>query len=285
MDNGNTGVSRAFYTVKQLSALFGKSEDTIRRWKNEGIGREEDNIRLRALEREDSGGRKNTRHLVFSREAVIDFVRANPFLMDNAPELGKLMEAEDAWRGRAIPMPGEVEAADDEVRGLVSVGTMVHGGGDSRPRLERSGPRRRPNPFEEQNHNDEKESLAEKIRRPREEAGFDGIWDDDEEEFYKYENRRKPMSRGHRAAGEREYQRRMKIINFALDTLRESCAAFEKEREDLSRAREEMLKSGMDELSSVSISKVLSQKQDELSEKKEMLEEFIAIIEAEIREE
>ena len=106
MDNNFTGISCAFYTVKQLAALFNKSEDTIRRWKNEGIGKEEDNIKLRAIEREDGSGRKNVRHLVFSRDAVIDFVKANPFLMDDAPQLNMMMQAEDAWRGGAIPMPG-----------------------------------------------------------------------------------------------------------------------------------------------------------------------------------
>ncbi len=123
MKNTNPGISCAFYTVKQLAALFGKSEDTIRRWKNEGVGKEEDNIKLRAVEREDGLGRKNARHLVFSREAVIEFVKANPFLMDDAPQLNMMMQAEGAWTGGAIPMPGTVAAyappesdddADDE---------------------------------------------------------------------------------------------------------------------------------------------------------------------------
>lgn len=90
------------------------------------------------------------------------------------------------------------------------------------------------------------------------------------------------MSRVDRAAGGREYQRRMKIINFALDTLRERCAAFEKEREELEKAMEELEGSNMSSASS--ISQVLSQKCAELASQKDMLEEFIGIIEEEIRE-
>ncbi len=123
MDNTNPGISCAFYTVKQLAALFGKSEDTIRRWKNEGVGKEEDNIKLRAVEREDARGRKNARHLVFSRDAVIEFVKANPFLMDDAPQLSLMMQAEGAWTGGAIPMPGAVSTftppeTDEDIEGL-----------------------------------------------------------------------------------------------------------------------------------------------------------------------
>lgn len=103
MDKRNDRSAAAF-TVRQLSELFGKSEDTIRRWKNEGIGRGEDNIRLAAVENEDAFGRRTSRHLVFTAQAVRDFVRANPFLMDGAPRLREFMDsAEETPRVFALP--------------------------------------------------------------------------------------------------------------------------------------------------------------------------------------
>ena len=109
MEQKNSGTGCAFYTVKQLAALFGKSEDTIRRWKNEGVGREEGNTKLRAVEKGESEGRRNARHLVFSREAVIDFVRANPFLMDGAPQLSLMMEAEGVLQDGGARLKGAAE--------------------------------------------------------------------------------------------------------------------------------------------------------------------------------
>lgn len=96
------------FTVKQLSELFGKSEDTIRRWKNEGVGKGEDNIKLRAVENEDEFGHRTSRHLVFTRSAVRDFVQANPFLMDDAPQLREFMERREK-RPDVFALPGSVE--------------------------------------------------------------------------------------------------------------------------------------------------------------------------------
>ena len=114
MDNANMG---AAFTVRQLSELFGKSEDTIRRWKNEGIGKGDDNIRLEAIENEDAFGRRTSRHLTFTRSAVREFVRANPFLMDDAPALREFMQQEERASG-VIALPERIET----VRGAMAVG-------------------------------------------------------------------------------------------------------------------------------------------------------------------
>lgn len=111
MDNTNNG---AAFTVRQLSELFGKSEDTIRRWKNEGIGKGDDNIRLEAIENEDAFGRRTSRHLTFTRSAVRDFVRANPFLMDDAPALREFMEREEKAL-TVIALPERIETVRGEV--------------------------------------------------------------------------------------------------------------------------------------------------------------------------
>jgi len=286
MDKSEAGVSRAYYTVKQLSALFGKSEDTIRRWKNEGIGRGEDNIRLRSLEREDGEGRKNSRHLVFPREAVIEFVRENPFLMDDAPELGKLMQAEDAWRDRAIPMPGAFDF-DEVSKGLALVrpDTDEQDQWSRPPRIERRPVRRPSVAHENPGRSHEESDLYEKIRRLREAA----LFDEEEDNFYdSYESEfsrepwRNPMSRGDREEGEREYQRRMKTIHFALDTLRERCDAFDRERSELEKAMEELQESSLS--TAASVTQVLGTKCSELQGQKDMLLEFIAVIEDEIKE-
>ena len=109
--NNVSSVTRlAAFTVKQLSELFGKSEDTIRRWKNEGVGKGEDNVKLRAVENEDEFGRRTSRHLVFTRSAVRDFVQANPFLMDDAPQLREFME-QKTRRPDVFALPDSVEAS------------------------------------------------------------------------------------------------------------------------------------------------------------------------------
>ena len=75
------------YSVKQLAKLFGKSEDTIRRWKNEGIGTGPDAVKLNAVQDGSSA-----RHLVFTEDAVREFILANPNLLDDSPELLKLLD-------------------------------------------------------------------------------------------------------------------------------------------------------------------------------------------------
>lgn len=272
MDDRSFGGSRAFYTVKQLAALFGKSEDTVRRWKNEGIGREEDNVRLRAVESADGEGRKNARHLVFSREAVIEFVRANPFLMDEAPELGKMMEAEDAWHGRAIPMPGEVEHSD--FKGLAPV--------VSQSREQRTRPSVRPvysarflNAAMAEDEDDFEEEIfppresAKQLReRLRRESGFGREWT--------------PPTKEEREAAERACAHRMEVIRYALSCLEEKQETLEGEKQELIKAMGELSASGMD--SAGAIKKVLEDKCAELENKKAMLKEFVELIEEEIRE-
>ncbi len=382
MEQNGFGLSCAFYTVKQLAALFGKSEDAIRRWKNEGLGKDEDNIKLRAVEREDGRGRKNARHLVFSRDAVIEFVKANPFLMDDAPQLSMMMQAEGAWSDGAIPMPGEVggfsSAAEEEEwdrevndafasrfsRGNGAVSVRPREENDRRPVIERRANARRSIPFDDFDDDFEDESLncAERLRRrfreesdpEKRETGFmaqarrvmaqfeeeeredeeafedwheekdaggyapprygsrharrvtprgfafdrdeygeedepDFQTTDTEEPFSEWEDGgwHRPMPRGGREtkkAADEELQRRIKIVNFALEVLRERAAEFEKQRAELDEALGGLESSGMDEKTAASISRVLLQKKDELAQQKEMLEEFVDVIEEDIKD-
>lgn len=327
MERNNPGISCAFYTVKQLAALFGKSEDTIRRWKNEGIGREEDNIKLRAVGREDGSGRKNARHLVFSREAVIDFVKASPFLMDDAPQLGLMMQAEGAWVGGALPMPGEVgECSEDEpegssarktretgfmaqVRRLVSDfdeaedeggapfssehrGAMFVRERDERraelPHFERR-PRRYPSPPDfdpdEDDKDDEEDDFFHARSRAWERAPFED-WPEPEELDNKGWRKRMPRGgRGSQKAAEEELQRRMKTVNFALDVLRERRGDMEKQRGELDDALTELDISDMEEKTVASIRRVIIQKREELARQMDMLDEFVDVIEEEIKDE
>lgn len=315
MEHNNPGISCAFYTVKQLAALFGKSEDTIRRWKNEGVGKDEDNIKLRAVEREDGRGRKNARHLVFSRDAVIEFVKANPFLMDDAPQLGLMMQAEGAWVGSALPMPGEVaehaaEAAGTDKRetGFMAQARRIIAQfeEDEREDEEFFGER-----YEESEDSREFERRCNPPRFGRRPArrvpprgfGFDeDEYEDDEpvfrasdfqDPFEEWERKmenggwRGHMPRGGRAtrkAADEELQRRMKTANFALDVLRERAAELEKQRGELDEALSGLEQSGMDEKTAASIKKVLLQKKDELAQQKDMLEEFVEVIEEEMKD-
>ena len=256
MDSNFMGISCSFYTVKQLAALFGKSEDTIRRWKNEGIGRDDDNIKLRAIEREDGRGRKSSRHLAFSREAVMDFVRANPFLMDDAPQLGLMMQAEGAWRDSALPMPGQIVPApeedwEDEDDSIPPVPFF----GEARERLFRAC------------EADEEEEADEDISEY-----FDGGW-----------RRLIPPSRGRRStAAEEEIKRREAVALFALETLRRDCADMDARRDRMLSEIAEVERSGMGSGTISSIVEVMEQKIAELAKEKEMLEEFIEVIEYEL---
>ncbi len=351
MDNMFTGISCAFYTVKQLSALFNKSEDTIRRWKNEGIGKEEDNIKLRAIEREDGSGRKNVRHLVFSREAVIDFVKANPFLMDDAPQLNMMMQAENAWRDGGIPMPGTVGGfvppSEDEwneddweeeknqdtgfmaaVRRLTNrfekpeqdededadyAGTaFVRDRVPLYPSFERSAasqsrrpsfvshgkPRVSPIGDEDEEPFSQWEPRAETIREGNADYGssrrrdpgreywdsqpFSSNFDDLDNKGWK--NRIPRSGPGRRQAADEEFIRRGRVINFALDTLRNDCKEMERRREKMGKEIEEVQSSSMDAGTINSIIDVMEQKISELGQHIDMLEEFIAVIEEEMAE-
>ena len=87
---------------------------------------------------------------------------------------------------------------------------------------------------------------------------------------------------GSRQAADEEFRRRGKVIDFALETLRNKCEEMTRRREKMSREIKEVQTSGMDGCTINSIIDMMHQKIDELSEQTDMLEEFIAVIEAEI---
>ncbi len=242
----NPGISCAFYTVKQLASLFGKSEDTIRRWKNEGVGREDDNIKLRAVEREDGLGRKNARHLVFSREAVIEFVKANPFLMDDAPQLGLMMQAEGAWSGEAIPLGGSI--AEDDFFEDESFPFEEHSNpfADRRPRCEPPrGYFRRPIP------------------------DFDDDWD---EEFT-------PVKPPHRRKA-KETEDREAMVAYIESVLEKQLKDLEAELREVGDAAEE-LNLSLDFRGGATVRKLLLAREEELKKNIRYLEEFLDYIEEE----
>lgn len=252
----NPGISCAFYTVKQLAALFGKSEDTIRRWKNEGVGREEDNIKLRAVEREDGFGRKNTRHLVFSREAVIEFVKANPFLMDDAPQLGLMMQAEGAWNGGAIPLGGSI--ADNEFFEE-----------DPDPREEYESPfSGMYGPFEDKRPRAEPPGGY--FRRP--------IPDFDEED--EFEEEFCPPRRPPRRHKSKETEDREAMVDYIESVLRNQLKELETELEEVRDAIDEINRSSALRGSST-VRKLLFARKDELKKNIGYLEEFLDYIEEE----
>ena len=252
----NPGISCAFYTVKQLASLFGKSEDTIRRWKNEGVGREDDNIKLRAVEREDGFGRKNARHLVFSREAVIEFVKANPFLMDDAPQLGLMMQAEGAWNGGAIPLGGNI--SDDEIfeedidpfeRSESPFSGMYGPFEDRRPHCEPPrGYFRRPIPdFDEE--------------------------DEFEEEFC-------PPRRPARRRRSKDVEDREAMVDYIESVLQKQLEELEAELSEVKEAAEEMTLSS-DFRGSATVRKLLIARKEEIDKNIRYLEEFLDYIEEE----
>lgn len=87
------------FSVRRLAQMFGRSEQTVRRWKDQG--------KLAAgLEGEESspGGA-----LVFTLEAVRDFVRRNPSVMDRAePGCREVLFGEKKPSHAPIPLPGRV---------------------------------------------------------------------------------------------------------------------------------------------------------------------------------
>lgn len=193
MENTSFASKLNFFTVKQLSELFGKSEDTIRRWKNEGIGKGEDNVKLHAVEQAEPDGRRGSRHLCFSRSAVRDFVQANPFLMDDAPQLRSLMEEKRERAPRVIALPSDLERMRGEMPG--------------------SG---------EEEETAEEDSFA-RIRRLLGEAPFgDDGYDDDFDEEPEDDD---PFGGEGATAGERQRRYDEDAIRYMLHLLREREAA------------------------------------------------------------
>ena len=288
MEQKMGGLSCSVYTVKQLAALFGKSEDAIRRWKNEGLGKDEDNIKLRSMEREDGSGRKNARHLVFSREAVIEFVLANPFLMDESPQLALMMQAEGAWNGHMMPPPDKYaededfwDEYDEEINTDFSSRFSIYSGN-----IGVSGQRERPfSPAFERRSAPRSDAAEDFRRRLREEAGFNSS-DEWSEYSYDASNRgwKKTMPIGDRHACEQEYRRRKKTAYFALNVLRSRMYELDRERIELAGAEAGLYGSGLDESMRASLAKLAREKLEELSEQVDMLEEFIDVIEAEIED-
>lgn len=64
------------FSVRQLALMFGKSEQSVRRWKDEG--------KLKAGLPGDEDGDSSGGPLVFTLESVQDFVRRNPRVMNHA---------------------------------------------------------------------------------------------------------------------------------------------------------------------------------------------------------
>lgn len=122
MKLGNENVKT--FSVRQLANLFGRSEQTIRRWKDKGIngvkladgfGWEENE----GPDGEDEGGRAGS--LVFTVDAVREFVDANPSLMDGAaPELELLLY------GRKSGLVFSKRGKKSFSMGLVSVDSEQH---------------------------------------------------------------------------------------------------------------------------------------------------------------
>lgn len=307
MDNTNSGISCSFYTVKQLASLFNKSEDTIRRWKNEGIGKDEDNMKLRAIEKGGSEGRRNARHLVFSREAVIEFVRANPFLMDDAPQLNMMMQAEGAWRGGAIPMPGGVEPETSTMSpgvrdfllrlGTEDLGDMAEEAvgtafiRDKAPEHERPSfvyrhRREAPPPPEFDDETFDTDGWAKSAwEEDPEDKWGEGVEIDDEP-FDEWERGSRSHSSRSRRRPRRgpsiDYERQLRVINFALDTIREHRSGLEKEIDELDEALTELELSGMPQHSVRAIKQVTEQRIKKIEEEQDMLRDFIELIEEEI---
>lgn len=260
----NPGISCAFYTVKQLAALFGKSEDTIRRWKNEGVGKEEDNIKLRAVEREDGLGRKNVRHLVFSREAVIEFVKANPFLMDDAPQLNMMMQAEGAWNGGAIPLGGSVAEPEEDEDDFIgySVEKLLHKKDvpdfeDCRPRVERPHPFSHIPPFPEDFFDDEPEDEFDDFFRPTPPPR---------------QPRKSPTERA------KEEADKLEMLSYVKNLLDRELRQQRGELRELSAAIREMDRTDVGERAGSTLRKVLFAKNDELRKNIRYLEEFLEIL-------
>ncbi len=278
MKNTNPGISCAFYTVKQLAALFGKSEDTIRRWKNEGVGKEEDNIKLRAIEREDALGRKNARHLVFSREAVIDFVKANPFLMDNAPQLNMMMQAEGAWNGGAIPLGGEIgePEADDEFFPSYPKAEPE----DRRPLCDNPRPQRRPIPdFDFDDDFDTEPPVPPRFRgfTP---PPFDDE-DDFEEEIFEEDFSRFNRSCSGRRKSSDENDEKLEMLEYVKSLLEKERREQEEELHEVSSALREMNRSSMNLRSGATVRRVIQMKEEELRKTTRYIKEFIRLLEEE----
>jgi len=261
MEQNFGGISCSFYTVKQLATLFGKSEDAIRRWKNEGLGKDEDNIKLRAVEREDGSAGKNARHLIFSREAVIEFVKANPFLMDEAPQLGLMMQAEGAWKGSALPMPGAFADEDDWEDDEIPVPDFSGFG-----------------------------RMQERAVPPH---NIRDDWDDDDDEipFEGYDEdfieklRRESFgerTRPHRRRGRREQDEKqeklLKAVRYAFEVLNERVDSMKKEKEDLAEGIRLLEFGRMSEACIRPLKAVAEEKIGELDEHMDMLEMFIELI-------
>lgn len=100
------------FSVRQLAVLFGRTEQTIRRWKDQG--------KLQAAS--DTDGT-----LVFTLDAVRELVRKNPRLLDKAaPQLREMLYGDAS---EIPPQPRNAKAAAAAKLGGLAAGTILGGPG------------------------------------------------------------------------------------------------------------------------------------------------------------
>lgn len=100
------------FSVKQLAQMLGRSEQTVRRWKDQG--------KLVASEGGEGGG------LAFTESAVRDLLNKNPRLLDRAtPELVMLLYTDSS----EIPTQRNTNIANYLTAGLAAAGSMLVPGG------------------------------------------------------------------------------------------------------------------------------------------------------------
>ena len=100
------------FSVRQLAVLFGRTEQTIRRWKDQG--------KLQAVS--DTDGT-----LAFTLDAVRELVRKNPRLLDKAaPQLREMLYGDAS---EIPPQPRNAKAAAAAKLGGLAAGTILGGPG------------------------------------------------------------------------------------------------------------------------------------------------------------
>ena len=108
----------------------------------------------------------------------------------------------------------------------------------------------------------------------------------DDEPFDEWERRsRSHYSRSRRRprrGPDTDYERRLRVVNFALDTIREHRSGLEKEIDELDEALTELELSHMPEHSIKTIRLVTEARIRKIEEERDMLREFIELMEEEL---
>lgn len=111
MDGNSAGITTL--SVRQLARLIGRSEQTVRRWNEQG--------KLKADDTDDGVG------LVFTVDAVREFVRKNPRLLDKAkPELIEMLNGNQAY---VRQMPGDAKPGKKTAATAAAVGATLAAAG------------------------------------------------------------------------------------------------------------------------------------------------------------